>query len=143
MEAEHQQYHLSQSLAYHAGSARAVGVGYGKMIVGYLDNKLRIYATSKEDASKYEFVQEVNHLDAWIYCAKVRHDGTFLIGCKDKNIYLLDEYGTPIQEMTGHQGPVNCIQIIDDNTIASGSWDGSARVWNIAESKLRRRQKKR
>ena len=87
-------------------SARAVAASKGKLIAGFLDKKLQIYNLVD---NKYEFAQDVEFLDDYVYSIKIKEDGSFIVGCKDKKIYYLDEFGTPIGILEGHEGPVNCI----------------------------------
>ena len=58
----------------------------------------------------------------------------FFSGGKDKKIFQFDRHGSPIGLFEGHTNAVNCLRILDDEHIISGSWDATAKIWNI-ESK--------
>ena len=132
MEIENQKYHLYQTFENLKGSARCVTAAQGKIVAGFLDKKLKIYQGVD---NSYQFTQDVDFLDDYVYSLKIRSNGQIIAGCKDKNVYVLDEFGTPVTVLSGHTGPVNCVSLIDDNTAVSGSWDGTARVWDLIESK--------
>ena len=34
--------------------------------------------------------------------------------------------------LKGHGGPVNCLAVLDDGRVVSGSFDGTLRVWDVA-----------
>jgi phospholipase A-2-activating protein len=40
-----------------------------------------------------------------------------------------------INKYTGHEGPVNSLAFLDENTFVSGSWDATARVWALGTPK--------
>jgi WD40 repeat protein len=42
-----------------------------------------------------------------------------------------------VKSFKGHSNPITCIDISTDNTLlASGSWDSTARIWNLDTGKL-------
>lgn len=43
------------------------------------------------------------------------------------------EAATPIATLEGHSGTVQCLAALDDDRLASGSWDHSIIIWNLAD----------
>ena len=55
----------------------------------------------------------------------------FFSGAKDNKIIQIDLEGNPMREMTGHSGAVNSLCQMNDRELVSGSWDGTAKVWDL------------
>ncbi|EGR28845.1 phospholipase a2 activating, putative [Ichthyophthirius multifiliis] len=129
------QYQLSQQFACHTQGVRCVHIEKNFLISGSTDKTVKIFQFVQE-LKKYELLYEANFFDDYIYSVKVLQNGNgFIIGSKDKNIYILDLSGNPIQVLNGHEGPVNSLCQYNDNTLISGSWDASSRIWNFQEGK--------
>ena len=55
----------------------------------------------------------------------------FLFAGKDKNIYIVNKEGNPINIIKGaHTEPINCLKS-DGKLLISGSWDASAKIWDL------------
>lgn len=69
--------------------------------------------------------------DSFVYSLDCGKE-TFFSSSKDKKIYQLDFQGNPVSFFEGHQNTINCVWILDETHIISGSWDGTAKIWNIS-----------
>ena len=56
--------------------------------------------------------------------------GFFSAG-KDKRIVFIDIEGNPTLEYLGHEGVVNSLSQCLPNELVSGSWDGTAKIWDV------------
>ena len=65
-------------------------------------------------------------------------DGKNLLGCgADKAISVLDAKGSPQRRLQGHNDWIYALAVSrDGKTVASGSWDGEVKLWNLADGKL-------
>jgi phospholipase A-2-activating protein len=48
---------------------------------------------------------------------------------------MLDQNGNPERMMEGHESVICMLAQIDSKTIVSGSWDGTAKVWDLESGK--------
>ena len=131
-----EKFKFMQSLAVHSGSVRAVATSEkGVMLSGSVDNSCKLFSLD-ETTGRYEFIQELNHHEHYVYsvsCA-LDNNGFFTWG-KDQKIFLVDNHGNPEKLFEGHSQLVNMVVQIDDKTIVSGCWDGTAKVWEISSGK--------
>ncbi|EAR99792.1 phospholipase a2 activating protein, putative (macronuclear) [Tetrahymena thermophila SB210] len=133
MDVENSQYFLSQQFAVHTQGARCVDVNNNVLISGSTDKTVKIYSFID---NKYEMISDVNFFDDYVYSVKVNLKGDgFFVGSKDTHIYVLDITGSPSTTLSGHTGPVCSFSQIDNDTLVSGSWDGTARIWDLREGK--------
>ena len=58
-------------------------------------------------------------------------DTIFISGCMDGNIYIADSNGIKIGSLEGHKKGVISLGLAPGNKLLSGSWDGTARLWNL------------
>ena len=49
----------------------------------------------------------------------------------DSRIRVFDSVGNPLMELNGHQKGVISFSWTSDGRLISGSWDGTARVWDL------------
>lgn len=54
-----------------------------------------------------------------------------MVGCKDKNIYIFFLDKDENVKISGHNGAVNSLAEIDQNTIVSGGWDGVFKIFDL------------
>ena len=53
-------------------------------------------------------------------------------GCDNGTLKIWDfSLGEEINTLTGHQGSVSCVAVIDNDTIVSGSLDQSLKIWDV------------
>ena len=50
---------------------------------------------------------------------------------------MIDIEGNPVQEMIEHSGPVNSLCQVNESELVSGSWDGTAKIWDIETGKVK------
>lgn len=127
-----EEFKFMQMMAVHSGSVKAVAVNdQGLMMSGSIDQSCKLF--NIDDVSgKYELLQELHHHDHYVYnvSAEINNKGFFTCG-KDMRIFLVDNNGNPEKMFEGHTSLVNMVMQIDDKTLLSGSWDGTAKVWDI------------
>jgi phospholipase A-2-activating protein len=130
---ESNDYKFMQTLQVHSGSVKSVATNEkGLMLSGSVDNSCKLF-TIDETTGKYEFLQELAHHDHYVYTVAERLNGQgFLTSGKDARIFMLDNSGNPEKMLEGHSALVNMVCQVDENTILSGSWDGTAKIWDIA-----------
>lgn len=59
------------------------------------------------------------------------------VGCKDSKIFLFDAVGNPTGILEGHTSSVSSLSWLDKDTLVSGSWDATAIVWSVPDSKVK------
>ena len=57
--------------------------------------------------------------------------GGFAAGSSDKAIRVYTRAGDIVRTLEGHSGGVLSLSVAPDGSLVSGSWDGSAKVWNV------------
>ncbi|KAG7396705.1 hypothetical protein PHYBOEH_001873 [Phytophthora boehmeriae] len=69
----------------------------------------------------------------WVTASVALSSGGFATGCMDKKIRLFDAQGQRVAVLEGHEGGVISLAIsVDGKLLLSGSWDGTARVWDLS-----------
>lgn len=129
-------FKFEQMLQVHSGSVRTVATSNkGLLMSGSIDSSCKLF-TLDESTGKYEFLQELHHHEHYVYSVACTLDNTgFLTTGKDEKIYLVDNNGNPERMMEGHSKLVNMVKPVSDKIIVSGSWDGTAKVWNLEDTK--------
>jgi WD40 repeat protein len=61
----------------------------------------------------------------------------FFSGGRDNKIMMIDIEGNPIQELLGHEGAVNSLSQVTESELVSGSWDATAKVWDLSTGKVK------
>jgi phospholipase A-2-activating protein len=124
-------YVLSQSLAHHSGAARTVDCLGGKLLSGGIDKRVNLYRRS-QDTRQYVYDCEFPFFKDYIMAVKIMDDEKFVVGCKDKNVYIcgFEDKRDPLLIFQGHTGPVNSVDI-NGSIVVSGSWDATAKIWDL------------
>ena len=132
-----QGYQLSQSLLHHSGAARTVDISEGRLLSGGIDKKVNLYTRSQDESHKYVHVGEFPFFTDYIMCVRILDKDRFAVACKDKNIYIcsFSNFEKPLQVLSGHTGPVNSLDF-RGNMLVSGSWDATAKIWNLETGAL-------
>jgi WD40 repeat protein len=60
----------------------------------------------------------------------------FFSASKDRKIYHIDGEGNPAKLFEGHENVVNSLSQSVDGELVSGSWDGTAIVWDTNTGKV-------
>mmetsp|Transcript_8148 Transcript_8148/g.19441 ORF Transcript_8148/g.19441 Transcript_8148/m.19441 type:complete len:753 (-) Transcript_8148:238-2496(-) len=124
-----QDFELGAQLQGHEKACRCACVlTDGRIATGALDEHVLVWKKS-EDGSWLEDKRMHYHTD-YVYCLAASSNGGFYSGAKDKTIYRMDAEGSPMLQFEGHEGPVCSVQEAGMELI-SGSWDGTARVWDL------------
>ena len=61
----------------------------------------------------------------------------FYSASKDMKIMHVDSQGNPMMVFEGHEGAVNSLSQATPEELVSGSWDGTARIWDTATGKVK------
>ena len=137
MEKEHNEiYNLSSSIYHHKNILRTISCnGNGIVVTGSFD-KTCSYFTWSEEAGGYIHQKDTDYHDDFVYIVRseIRNNG-FFSGSKDTKVILMDNEGNPVGEYMGHTGTVNDISQADCETFISGSWDTTAKVWDVEKKK--------
>ncbi len=108
----------------------------GKVVVsGGDDNSIRFW-TAEDDAKQ---VRQIGGFGGPVFKLQYTADGKTLVACaSDRNVHILNPAnGSRKQTLTGHTDWVYTFALsADGQSIASGSWDGEVRLWNLADGKL-------
>ena len=131
-------YNLSSSLNHHQNIVRTVACNsQGLVCTGSFDKKCSFFQS--ESNGVYTFIKDTNYHDDYIYVVKSDvKDRGFLSGSKDKRIVYMDNLGNPLGEYIGHEGVVCSLSqnISDPNLFISGSWDTTAKVWDLEKQEI-------
>lgn len=131
------EYKLRDVLLGHTSDARtAIVLEDGITIVtGGRDRALKIWKPNPSKPNSYKELSTNFVHEHWILSLLSLENGKnhFASGCSDRLIRLFDEEGNILKSMGGHAGQVSSLSKFDDNNdlLISGSWDGSARIWNL------------
>lgn len=131
-------YNLSSSISHHNNILRTVSCNkVGLVCTGAFDKQCSFFQSS-EDGS-YVHVKDTHYHDDYIYVVRSDiKDRGFFSGSKDKRIVYMDNTGNPLGEFLGHEGTVCSISqnMTDNNLFISGSWDTTAKVWDIEKQEI-------
>lgn len=88
--------------------------------------------TLNRETGAYDFFKEVSHHEGFVMNIIPSKSGTgFFSAGKDKRIVHIDIEGNPTLEYTGHEGAVNSLSQSLAHELVSGSWDGTAKIWDV------------
>ena len=98
---------------------------------GSIDLSNKMYQLNKA-TGQYDFLKEINHHEGFVMdiIPSIAGTGFFSAG-KDKRIVHFDIQGNPTLEYMGHEGTVNSLSQCVANEFVSGSWDGTAKIWDV------------
>ena len=90
------------------------------------------------DTSRYKQFRQMTtpSLTNFLSLAVDRSGDLVAAGAEDYNIYLWAiPTGALCEVLSGHTAPVACLEFSGNNSLVSGSWDRSVRVWDVIEGK--------
>ena len=134
-------YTLSYSLFPHHKAVRCVHVFDSKLLSGSIDTTCQLFSRSPTD-QKFELQAPITLFDDYIYSVLIRSDNQgFIVGCKDKKIYLLDPEANPVGVLEGHTDAISSLSFEKQGpngtpVLVSGSWDAIAKVWDLKSNAL-------
>mmetsp|Transcript_22841 Transcript_22841/g.50299 ORF Transcript_22841/g.50299 Transcript_22841/m.50299 type:complete len:767 (-) Transcript_22841:108-2408(-) len=131
------EFELSQQLKGHDGDecqVRSVAVlGDGSIATGGSRCDVVIWKRPNPEASKFELFRKVNHHSGAVLAISpsAAQPGAFFTGSHDKTAAHTDASGVTTVHFVGHGGPV-CSVEQRGSQLVTGSWDGTAKVWDIS-----------
>mmetsp|Transcript_22163 Transcript_22163/g.21386 ORF Transcript_22163/g.21386 Transcript_22163/m.21386 type:complete len:150 (-) Transcript_22163:39-488(-) len=123
---------------FHSGSVRALAsLDAGYLLSGSIDKTNKLYILNNA-TGKYEFEKEFAYHNDFIYSIAPGLDGDgFYTGGKDAKIFRVDLFGNPVMLYEGHESAVNSLSQSVKEEFVSGSWDGTARIWDVETGKVK------
>jgi hypothetical protein len=97
-----------------------------QIVCGTYHNTLEIW---QYDSIKFSKSHEINHVPI---CVAALHDGR-IVYAFDENLRIWNPFGTlePDILLIGHSKSINCIAVLPDGRIISGSSDKTLKLWDI------------
>lgn len=133
----HIDYELAQQLQGHESQVRCAAVLPNETLVtGGLDSQVIIWRRPTPD-SGFELHKKLGHHDDFVLALTVSRSsvGAFYSASKDRTAVRVDGEGNPTMQFIGHEGPV-CSVAECGTQLATGSWDGTAKVWDCTTGTL-------
>jgi WD40 repeat protein len=106
----------------------------GKAVVtGGEDNRIRFWNPDNDGRQ----VRDIGGFGGTVFRLRFTPDGQSLAACSaDKTVPIFKSTGSPLRRLQGHQDWIYSLAISrDGKTVASGSWDGEVRLWNLGDGK--------
>jgi len=128
-------FKLSYQVQQHTKALRSITSNkQGILATGSLDGVCAIF---KKKENHYTHILDTKyHKDSPIYIVRCSCDDNFIFtGGKDAIINMMDCQGTLLKDFVGHTKTVNSISQAEPDCFISGSWDGTAIVWDIESSR--------
>jgi mono/diheme cytochrome c family protein len=100
------------------------------------DNRVRIWSPDSEGKP----IRELGGFGGAVFKLRYSPNGqNLLVAGADKAVAVYDAKGSQIRGLKGHTDWIYSLAIsADSKTVASGSWDGEVRIWNLGDGKLLR-----
>ena len=107
---------------------------FPSVATGGEDNRIRIWSPDNDGRQ----VREIGGFGGIVFRLRYLPDGQTLVACgADKTVHVLKPTGSSLRKLPGHQDWIYALAVSrDGKTLASGSWDGDVRLWNLADGKL-------
>lgn len=115
-----------------AGTIRSIAMDDSILVVGSSDHRIRVWSNNVSDVDTIGTTRNCVVRDNWdsfnhdlLYDDHVAEPGSF-------STFPFD-IGRDRTVLRGHSGPVSCLALAG-NTLISGSWDYSIRVWDTSDA---------
>ena len=121
-----------QTLATHTSSVRTIATHpKGDILMsGSIDMTNKLYLLDNL-TGRYDFLREMKYHDGFVLAIIPLPSGEgFISAGRDGKILQIDLEGNPVMEYQGHTAAVNSLSMALNDEFVSGSWDGTAIVWN-------------
>ena len=136
-QADQDEYKFMQTLDFHSGTVRSLCVVDNILMSGSIDMTNKTYNLNQA-IGKYNFGKELKYHDGHVLdiCPQIGGTGFFSAG-RDKKMILIDTEGSPVMEFIGHEQAVNSVSQAIPDEVVTGSWDGTAKIWDVATGKCK------
>ncbi len=101
-----------------------------KLLIGYLENSAAIWDQTTKELTPFKGQRDAVNFVSFV----PTNNDYFFIGTNDNVLSLLDTNGVLVQEFIGHTDRIYHIQMGNNNTVESYSYDGTIRKWKIKEA---------
>lgn len=123
----------------HTGCVRSLGThpSGDVLMSGSIDMTNKIYKLDPL-SGKYSFTKEVKYHEGFVLniIPTLSGEGFFSAG-RDGKIIQIDIEGNPVKEFVGHTAAVNSLSQAFANELVSGSWDGTAKKWDVETGEVK------
>jgi mono/diheme cytochrome c family protein len=98
------------------------------------DNRIRIWNPDSDGKQ----TRDIGGFGGTVFKLLYTPDGQSLLTASgDKTVGVFKANGSQVRKLQGHNDWVYTVAVSrDGKTVASGSWDGEVRLWNLADGKL-------
>eukprot|EP00753_Platysulcus_tardus_P005788 PLAT13698.1.p1 GENE.PLAT13698.1~~PLAT13698.1.p1 ORF type:complete len:824 (-),score=325.08 PLAT13698.1:1429-3900(-) len=106
---------------------------WSKVDDGSVDGPASIWVEKSTNTDHPHWVNAVLAFDASVL--DVAPAGGYVTACQDNCIRVYDMENNPLGLLSGHDSHVSSLAWAADGRLLSGSWDGTARVWDLSTGK--------
>jgi len=109
--------------------------GTDELISGSIDCSAKMMSLDRS-TGMYTFEKDFTNHDGFVLSVhpNLSNNG-FYTASKDRKIMHIDSSGNPCKLFEGHENSVNSLSQSVPEEIVSGSWDGTARIWDTNTGK--------
>jgi phospholipase A-2-activating protein len=107
------------------------------MLSGSIDSSSKLFLLDNS-TGRYDFDKEISYHTGFVYSTapSITGDG-FFTGGKDTKIFKVNLLGDPLNMYEGHESAVNSLSQAIPEEFVSGSWDGTAKIWDVETGKCK------
>ena len=131
------EFKFQQCLAVHQGAVRCLAVmpGTDELVSGSIDGSAKMM-TLDRSKGQYSFEKDFTYHDGFVLAVhpNLANNG-FYTASKDRKIMHIDSSGNPAGLFEGHENCVSSLSQSVPEELVSGSWDGTARIWDTKTGK--------